>query len=79
MLPLHQPPKVPCLNLLATPQFYNPKCFDENGRGGGIRTPDLMIQENLKPLLKPPQFYNHQRYEFLVFDLTQDIHIAIEK
>ena len=26
--------KVPCLNLLATPQFYNPKCFDENGRGG---------------------------------------------
>ena len=59
MLPLHQPPKVPCLNLLATPQFYNPKCFDENGRGGETRTHDFLLQENLKPLLKPPQFYNH--------------------
>lgn len=43
MLPLHQPPKVPCLNLLATPQFYNSKYFDENGAGGWIRTIDLAL------------------------------------
>lgn len=55
MLPLHQPPKVPCLNLLATPQFYNPKCFDENGRGGGIRTPDFLLpkQTDYQTVLHP--------------------------
>ena len=47
------------------------------GPSGENRTHDFMLQESFRLPLKPPQFYIHQRYEYLVFVQKQDIHIAI--